>query len=337
MLKNTPKKDKKIAAYVTYLNNIKDITEPSLFSIISSWQQYLKEEKRYSSNTLEAYIHDLYLFIKFFTPKDDIYNTKISINTLENCNISQFRGFFAKISSVREKNSRGRTLSSIRTFYKFCEKHNTIKNEDIFLIKSPKKPKRLPRALDTESTEDAIKMAAKIDSYKSNAELWASLRDETLLLLIYSCGLRISEAINIKVKDINEAGYIRISGKGNKERLAPVIDKTMEKIESLMKECPFCDNKNPESDIFFGKQGKKLNPSVFQKLVRDIKKALGLPENTTPHAFRHSFATHLLGNSGDLRSIQELLGHESLSSTQIYTKIESSNLLRNFNKLNNDQ
>jgi integrase/recombinase XerC len=112
------------------------------------------------------------------------------------------------------------------------------------------------------------------------------------------------------------------------------MDNMKQKLETLIEACPFCDSTNADSNIFFGKQGKKLDPAVFQKLIRSIKNTLGLPENTTPHAFRHSFATHLLSKSGDLRSIQELLGHSSLSSTQVYTKVDTTNLLKNFSNAN---
>ena len=220
----------------------------------------------------------------------------------------------------------------MRSFYKFAEEFTGLENEDIHLIKSPKKPKKLPRAIDVNSTFEAIELAGELEHLKQNPENWAALRDETLLRLIYSCGLRISEAINLTIEDINDSGFLRIMGKGNKERLVPIMDETLERLHALIKLCPFCDSSFAESNIFFGKQGNVLNPAMFQKLVRDIKNTLGLPEGTTPHAFRHSFATHLLSNSGDLRSIQQLLGHESLTSTQVYTKVEVSSLLKSFNE-----
>ncbi len=311
-----------------YLSKIQLFCNNDLYTIIHDWWQHLKEEKQYSEKTLESYLCDLYYFLQFLYIS---YNTKIKIKTLANYTISDFRSYLSHISKKQVANSRGRSLSSIRSIYKFAERNNHFSNEDVFLIKSPKKPKKLPRALNIEDTKKAIETAGELEFYKQNAEDWVATRDETLLLLIYSCGLRISEALNLKVKDINNlSGYIKILGKGNKERLVPMMQNIKQKLEVLISTCPFCDSTYPESNLFFGKQGKKLNPAVFQKLIRQIKNSLGLPENTTPHAFRHSFATHLLSKSGDLRSIQELLGHSSLSSTQVYTKVDSTILLKNF-------
>jgi integrase/recombinase XerC len=153
-----------------------------------------------------------------------------------------------------------------------------------------------------------------------------------LLQLIYACGLRISEALNLKISDINSNLIIKVKGKGNKERYIPILPNVFSEIQDLIKMCPYCSEKS--SFIFYGKLGKKLNPSIFQQIIRNVRNKLGLPESTTPHTFRHSFATHLLENSGDLRTIQELLGHSSLSTTQRYTKIDTKRIISAFDAIN---
>ena len=169
-----------------------------------------------------------------------------------------------------------------------------------------------------------------IDTAANNSnEAWIILRDQALLYLLYGCGLRISEALSLKVKDISKE-FIIIKGKGGKERKIPIINAITKQIEIYLGSCPY--NLKESDFIFVGKQGKVLNPGVFQRQIRYLRNKLNLPETLTPHAFRHSFATHILTNGGDLKSIQELLGHQDLSTTQKYTKIEAKHLLNVYNK-----
>lgn len=316
-----------------YFANIQKVTEQGLYTIITEWWQHLKEEKGYSQHTLSSYLSDICCFFSFLGSH---FNTVISKKSLENCRLSDFRSYMSFLSGKQGAASRSRSLSAVRSLYKYCEKNDYFKNEDIFLLKTPKKPKKLPRAIDINAALKSTKIISSLEEQKKNPEQWVGLRDETLLFVIYGSGLRISEAINLKVKDINESGYIKVRGKGSKERLVPIMSPVMEKLNLLMRQCPFCDPSYEDSYIFFGKQGKHMSPRIFQRVIENLRNSLGLPENTTPHAFRHSFATHLLTNSdGDLRSIQELLGHESLSSTQIYTKVDPANLLKSYNSVDN--
>jgi integrase/recombinase XerC len=309
--------------------NIKLKSEGSLFATLQSWVLYLEKEKSYSENTLEAYLTDITLFFNFL---NEHRQEKVSEALLKNLEISDFRSFFASISSKRAASSRARTISSVKSFYKYCEKNKIFKNENIFLVKGPKLPKALPKALNVQNTRSALAEAASVENFKKNKEDWVSVRDAVLLELIYACGLRISEALNIKISDLNDNLMIKVRGKGNKERLVPIISSVNKNIRRLVAVCPFCiDN---DSFIFYGKQGKQLDAAVFQKVVRVVRTNLGLPETTTPHSFRHSFATHLLENSGDLRTIQELLGHASLSTTQRYTKVDSRRIITAFNSVN---
>lgn len=315
---------------MTDLYKIPDNVTDDLKSIISDWLKYLKEQKFYSANTIEAYLLDLSLFFNFLIKHKGKITKKTS---LEQLNLSDFRAFSANLSSNRIATSRARGISAIKSFFKYCERKNYLKNEYIFLLKSPKIPKSIPKALNVENTQAAISESANIEIFKNNSEEWISVRDSVLLQLIYACGLRISEALALKKSDITESKILKIKGKGGKERFVPLLDDVYKSINYLTKICPYCGEK--EAYIFYGKRGKQLDPAVFQQVVRTVRINLGLPESTTPHAFRHSFATHLLENSGDLRTIQELLGHSSLATTQRYTKVDSKRIMNAFNSINN--
>lgn len=312
-----------------FFENIKLKTDPQLNDIISDWAKYLKDEKRYSAHTLEAYLSDINLFFNFL---NEHIGKNLGIESLKSLSLSDFRSFFASITDKRIAASRARTISSVKNFYKYCEKNKLFKNENIFSLKAPKLPKSLPKALNTQNVNSVIDSIPEIENFKKKPEGWVALRDSVLLQLIYAAGLRISEALNLKVNDLNPSLILKIKGKGSKERIVPVLAPVYNNLKELIAACPFCNEK--DSYIFYGKQGKQLDPAVFQKAVRTVRINLGLPENTSPHTFRHSFATHLLENSGDLRTIQELLGHASLSTTQRYTKVDSRRIISAFNSAN---
>ncbi len=305
-----------------------DTPKNNITEILSDWLIYIKQ-KRYSENTIEAYVADINLFFNFLKGH---LGEAVTAEHLKELTLTDLRAFFAKISEERIAASRARTISSIKNFFKFCEKNNILKNENIFLVKGPKLPKALPKALNVTNAYAALDESGNIETYNKKAEGWVALRDAALLQLIYACGLRISEALNIKVSEVNENLFIKIKGKGGKERLVPIIPPVYKSLKELIAACPFCGEK--DSFVFYGKGGKKLDPAVFQKVVRTVRVNLGLPDSTTPHSFRHSFATHLLENSGDLRTIQELLGHASLSTTQRYTKVDSKRIISAFNSVN---
>jgi integrase/recombinase XerC len=299
-------------------------------NILEEWLHSLKNQKGYSSNTLDAYERDLKSFFEFLS---EYLNMPATKKTISDANLQAFRAWLANVSKVRDAASKARGISVIRSFYKYAEKNNILKNEDIFLLKLPKKPKNLPRALDIDKSFDAIDEVANIEFEKAGYEEWVSHRDVALLTLIYGSGLRISEALNLKIGDVKDVEYLKIKGKGGKERIVPIIDKIKQALSKYIATCPFTKDEN--NWLFYGKRGDKLDAAIFQKIIRKVRSNLGLPDDVTPHAFRHSFATHLLANSGDLRSIQELLGHSSLSTTQRYTKIDMTQMLKSYNKLRN--
>ncbi len=222
--------------------------------------------------------------------------------------------------------STARALSVVRGFYRYLEKQNIAENAAIFHVRTPKLPKSLPRSL--QETQAITSLDTVGFTQKEN---WVQLRDVALLTLIYGCGLRISEALGLRVKDLKEdATSLILTGKGNKQRMVPVLPQIHAAITEYKKVCPHLLSEG--SILFVGARGKPLQPAIFQKEIRNLRNALGLPESTTPHAFRHSFATHLLAGGGDLRTIQELLGHADLSTTQRYTKVDSERLLSAYAK-----
>lgn len=288
--------------------------------LLKKWEKYLTLQKNYSKNTVISYRHDLENFLGFMKE----YNGENATIDSLNIDIRFIRSWLSKrYQDNYIASSSSRALSSIKNFYKFLEKTSNIGCHKIFSIKNPKKAKVLPKAL---TQEDAI---TSIEHIEELGDLdWVSARNKALLVLIYAAGLRISEALSITKKHI-KTDFIKINGKGNKERVVPWIDKAKDLVEQYLVKVPYCIKE--DDPIFIGKSGKALQPAVFNRELIKLRRLYGLPEYLSSHAFRHSFATHLLENGSDLRSIQELLGHKSLSTTQIYTKVNSRHLMDVYN------
>lgn len=295
----------------------------SLELIKQKWFDYLKNERRFSSHTLKAYKKDLQFFISFIQKH---FGKEIDLSDFQNITLRDLRSFM--MSHKMEEHaatSTARSIAVVRNFFKYIDKNHGIKNSAIAAIKTPKLPKSLPKALTTSQALEATKKIS--DAAKDD---WVGKRDKLLLVLIYASGLRISEALSIKRKELEGKEQIIIKGKGNKERLVPILPIINTLISDYLKSCPH--DISIESFLFIGKNNKKLNAAVFQRTLKNLRRNLGLPESTTPHAFRHSFATHLLGQGADLRSIQDLLGHVSLSTTQRYTKVDLRRLTEVYKK-----
>jgi integrase/recombinase XerC len=289
----------------------------TIMDVLNEWFSYLKNEKQYSLHTIRAYQTDLHAFFRFISLfKEEI----ISLDTIEKISVKDMRSWLAQ-KHIKGSNTKStsRTLSTIRSFFTFLDKQEILRNHAIFNVKAPKLKKSVPKALAAQDAVDATKAIGDIA-----AEDWISKRDMALLTLIYGCGLRISEALSLTITDLPITDILRIKGKGKKQREVPVIQIVKSTIKDYLDAIPF----TLENIVFVGVRGGPLRPEVFRRQLAKLRNSLGLPETTTPHAFRHSFATHLLENGGDLRTIQELLGHESISSTQIYTKIDTTKLLK---------
>lgn len=298
---------------------IKYNADEELLSIIARWMQYLSAEKMYSAHTLDAYARDLSLFINFFEKKQNIAE-------IENKTVHDFRAFlsFRNKKSIN-KSSIAREMSAVKNFYNWLDRNEIAKNSAISVISSPKKDKSIPKALDVDDTFRVLNMACKEAKSK-----WQGLRDKAIFTTLYGCGLRISEALSLNIGDIGSSDIIKIKGKGNKERIVPILPVVIESIEEYLSACPY--NLKQGEPIFVGARGERLSPRIVQRQMQKIRRVLGLSDNLTPHALRHSFATHLLAEGTDLRAIQELLGHSSLSTTERYTDVAIDTLKTEYEK-----
>ena len=289
----------------------------------TNWLGNLKEVRNLSDNTLISYKHDVKSFIEFISTHT---GSEVSIKYLNDMKISDFRSF---LSYLRNKDisstSIARIISSLKSFFNYLLNTNLIESTVVQSLRTPKQKKSLPRPISSELAIETIKHAQGMEKEK-----WIGMRNKSILMLLYGCGLRISEALNLNFEDINENDYLIIKGKGNKERMVPLMDYVKNDIENYIHECP--KNFMKDDPLFVGKRLDRLSPRIIQYVLEKIRHNLSLPETATPHALRHSFATHLLDSGGDLRTIQELLGHSSLSTTQKYTKVETEKLYDAYSK-----
>lgn len=291
--------------------------------IYNAWSDWLVKERRLSDHTHTAYTHDLDVFFQFLHRyKEEAISKKLLASLL----IRDFRAWLASLHKNQlAKRSTARAISVVRNFFRYIEKHYQIKNEAIHLLKSPKLPKDLPKSL---AEVDILQSIESVQYFSE--ENWVAKRDKALLMTLYGCGLRISEVLNLKGEDILSNGFLKIFGKGKKERLVPLLETVQQALQTYRASCPY--EQTESSIIFYGQRGAQLQAGVVQRKLRDLRRWLNLPESFTPHSFRHSYATHLLTRGGDLRSIQELLGHASLSTTQKYTSVDTQKLLQLYSK-----
>ena len=307
----------------------------SLVKAKNEWLRQLGDEKRLSPKTIEAYQRDWQQFCDHLT--DYLANTP-TLKDFADLRPIVLRGFLARRrqQGINPK-SLARSLSGIRSFVRFLEKQDKASSAGIASMRPPKQSQTLPRPI---APQDAKKLTeTKQQATVANNKPWIAARDAAIMSLLYGCGLRISEALNLTIEDIGlqtseqpdvTVQTLRIQGKGNKTRIVPVLPVVRTSISEYLKLCPFV--LEPKNKVFRGERGKNLQPAIVQRNMRIMRNMLGLPNTATPHAMRHSFATHLLSNGGDLRSIQELLGHASLKTTQKYTEVDDVTLMRNWAK-----
>jgi len=285
--------------------------------LLIDWSSWIIAEKRLSRNTFLSYQRDLVSFFNFLKTH---FSKEISLSEIIHLSEDDITSWFSeRLRNGVTHRSNARSLSSIKSFLRFLEKTKKIKLKKIIFREGPKFQSSLPRPI----SQNQVNLI--IDEIKKEKVKWILARNMSIVLLMWGYGLRIGEVLNIKGKDFYGEN-IEVHGKGNKKRVIPIHQNLLKYINGMLSICPF-KNTN-ENYIYMGKRGKQLQPSIIQKLVRTIRRKLLLPENTTPHSFRHSFATHLLEKMVDLRTIQEILGHSSLSTTQKYTAV-SSNKLKN--------
>ncbi len=292
---------------------------PDLAKKIEKWHDYLQHEKQLSRHTLRAYSADIGHFITFLF---DHLGKSPGLNDLSEISIRDFRSWMSKKAIDGTSNaSRARSLSGVKNLLVWLDKKGIMHNAAIHTVRSPKLPHKIPRPLHEDQAKDLIENAGMLE-----IKDWISARNTALFTLLYGCGLRINEALSLNIKDMPHNGFLRVTGKGNKERQVPTLKIVETTLLEYLKACPYPTS--PERPVFLGSRGGRLNQGIAQKSMRDIRVMLGLPETATPHALRHSFATHLLKNGANLREIQELLGHASLSTTQRYTDLNAEEMMR---------
>ncbi len=301
---------------------IKDLCDDFVNKIISGFFIFLQKEKKYSINTISSYRDDIVNFINFIYKAT---NNIVDKNFLENIIVADFRSWLSERLGDHGNNSNARAISALRSFFRYLNENNLIDNRQIFKIKTPKISKPLPRAVEF---SDIKKIIEKLENFHKNR--WEVERDQAILFLVYGCGLRISEALSLNKIALQNQSNLVITGKGKKQRMVPLIPVIKNKIDNYLEQCPF--KIKPQQSIFLTKNNKSYSRRCFAGLILKLRRELNLSEDITPHAFRHSFATSLLQENVDLRTIQELLGHESLSTTQRYTKVDRVRLLESFKK-----
>ena len=291
-----------------------------LKKIIERWTEWLQIQRNYSSHTVQSYQSDVNIFLQYITEDE------VSLTDIEKIDVRTIRTFFSqRAKQTIGKTSIAREESSIRNFFKWLNDNGYIQNTAVFQIQSPKLPKVLPRALDFNNTVDILDLADK-----NKEEPWIAARNVAIFILLYGCGLRISEATNLNLEDFNNSELLKIHGKGNKDRYVPLLPQVQKKIQEYIDLCPY--TLRTGEALFLGAKGERINPRVIQRKLEKIRLELGLTADVTPHALRHTYATHLLANGADLRTIQELLGHSSLSSTQRYTEVNLEKIKEEYKK-----
>ena len=300
-----------------------DSADESIALQMTRWLTHLRSERRLSPKTLEAYARDIRQCLDFLC---EHWGTRVTLTRFAKLEASDVRAFMAmrRADDIAGR-SLMRTLAGLRSFGRFLEREGKGKIGALSAIRAPKVGKTLPKPLPMAAAKrltDADERAGE------TREAWVLARDAAVMALLYGSGLRISEALGLKRRDVPEPGegdVLVVTGKGNKTRMVPVLQNVLQLAADYAAICPFAVP--PEGPMFVGARGGPLSPRIIQLAMARLRGALGLPDSATPHALRHSFATHLLSRGGDLRAIQELLGHSSLSTTQIYTGIDSERLL----------
>ncbi|HEX5377942.1 MAG TPA: tyrosine recombinase XerC [Phenylobacterium sp.] len=293
---------------------------------LQQWLEHLAKERRASPRTVEAYGFAGGRYITFLEAHR---GEALSVADLGGITPGEIRAWLAHLRQGERPlspRSLSQALSAIRTFHRFLDRRLDTPNASVALVRGPRVKPSAPRPV----SEDQARGMLAEPSLDPDREDWEASRDEAVLTLLYGCGLRISEALSLKRSDAPLSGSLRILGKGSKTRIVPVLPQVARAVAAYVADMPFA--LSPDEPLFRAKRGGPLSPRHVQATVQVLRGRLGLPASATPHALRHSFATHLLGAGADLRSIQELLGHASLSTTQRYTDVDAASLLSAYSK-----
>ena len=304
------------------------IAAADLAAGIDDWQRWLKHERRASPHTLAAYRRDLAAFLSFLSGH---LGKPACLADLAILARADFRAWLAARSAAElQASSTARALSVVRNFFRYLARHERVGNAVLSTVRTPRLPRAVPKAL------TAAEAAEAVDAVGDPGDTpWIARRDTAVLALLYGCGLRLGEALALNRRDAprsrgEEIATLVVMGKSRKQRAVPVLPAVAAAIEDYLAACPY--DGDGETPLFRGARGARLSPRLVQLRLQQLRARLGLPDSATPHALRHSFATHLLAGGGDLRAIQELLGHASLSTTQRYTEVDSAALLAIYDK-----
>ena len=292
---------------------------PDVAAALEDWRRWLTSEKTASPHTLRAYANDVADFLAFLT---EHRGRPPSLNDLGSAALPDFRAWLAaRAGGGAGASTRARGVSGVRNFFRWLDRSGRLHNPAIGILASPKARRPVPRPLTVPDAEALLDEAAAVPDAP-----WVGLRDRALLTLLYGCGLRIDEALRLDRRNAPlKAEVLRVTGKGSKQRDVPVLPAVRAALAAYLEACPFAGG--PDTPLFLGTRGGRLNAAVARRQMAVLRGLLGLPDSATPHALRHSFATHLLGGGADLRAIQDLLGHASLSTTQRYTDVDAEQLL----------
>lgn len=299
------------------------LISPAAGDAMQNWLAGQKALKGASQNTIDAYARDVGDFLSFITLHK---GESQGLAPLMRLTVPDMRAWMVhtRNSGVGPR-SLARKLSAVKSFFRWLSDREGAEISAVLAVRAPKFQRKLPRPL---AVDAARQMIDTVELQSENQ--WVAARDAAVMTLLYGCGLRISEALGLNGEDAPLPDVLSIIGKGGKERVIPVIGAARDAVEAYLRLCPW--PKEPDQPLFRGVRGGRLSPRAVQKVMERARAQLGLPASATPHAMRHSFATHLLSSGGDLRSIQELLGHASLSTTQAYTAVDEARLMEVYDK-----
>lgn len=289
-------------------------------SLLTDWTAYLTEERRFAAHSVNAYARDVRAFLDFLVEHLGHEPRARDLGALEPQDLRAYLAMRRQGDQPLRDRSLSRALAAIRSFFRWLERRRGVANARIGLVRGPRLKATLPRPV-SEDAASALIGEAELDSETP----WINARDAAMVTLLYACGLRISEALALTGRASPMPDALRIKGKGGKERIVPVLQAARDAISAYAAACPYA--LTSDEPLFRGARGGPLSPRLVQALMQRLRARLGLPDSATPHALRHAFATHLLAGGGDLRTIQELLGHASLSTTQRYADVDSARLI----------
>lgn len=291
----------------------------------AAWLASLRDERRLSALTVEAYGRDAAHFLQFLAMHMGDEPRLCDLEALQPQDLRAYLAHRRSGEGALSDRSLARALAAIRSFFRFLEERCGLANARLKLVRGPRLKALLPRPVSEESAQAALALAGALAKAP-----WVAARDEAVLTLLYGAGLRISEALGLSGGDRPIGATLRVRGKGGKERLVPMLAIVRDMIERYARLCPFA--LDADGPLFRGARGGALSPRIVQALMERVRVRLGLPDSATPHALRHAFATHLLAHGADLRAIQDLLGHDSLATTQRYADVEISRLLQSYRR-----